>query len=306
MKLSTLALAIAVALRSLASADEVVLRNGSTFVGAVREDGDRVTVEMDYGTVTFKKIDVRSISRGEDVVRTFEDRAAKANGPRELVDVALWGREKGLSRRAEDLLWRVIQLDPDQPDARKALGHEYVGGRWLHGDALQTARGLAKVQDQWVPAEVAERRLDRQAFDQQERDRIELAARVAAQRHEQEMLKLSLERERIELERKFEEQRAIEAERMRITMDWAMRTGTWGHPQNPPSHWNRDPQPDCPPPAAVPAPRPPVTPSPRDFSPLPPTPPTVLPITPPYRQPPMRQPHPKNEPKEDEEKDKKR
>ena len=46
-------------LASAVSADELVLKNGSAFSGIVREEGDRVIVEMDFGTMSFKKIDVR-------------------------------------------------------------------------------------------------------------------------------------------------------------------------------------------------------------------------------------------------------
>ena len=56
-------LLLSLALASAALADELVLKNGSSFNGIVRESGDKVTVEMDYGTMTFKKVDVRSISR---------------------------------------------------------------------------------------------------------------------------------------------------------------------------------------------------------------------------------------------------
>src|SRR5204862_4833854 len=43
------------AMATAALADEVVLKNGSAFSGIVREEGDRVVVEMDFGTMAFKK-----------------------------------------------------------------------------------------------------------------------------------------------------------------------------------------------------------------------------------------------------------
>lgn len=305
MKTSMLILAVLAALASSASADELVLRNGSTFVGAVREEGDRVTIEMDFGTMSFRKVDVKSVIRGQDTVRDFEERCARASGSKELVDVALWGREKGLGRRADDLLQRVLKLDPDQSDARKALGFERIGGQWLKDDELQVARGFLKVDGKWLPRDSAQRQLDRQAAARLEQDRIALEARIADQKHEEEMVRLAQERERIEIERKDAERRAIELERIRIDIERA--------------RWYGDPRPYGAPtwceslpgyaPSTTAAPAPTVkhsTSTPRDYSPIPLTPPTVLPISPPWQKPITKstQAASKNDKKDDDEKDK--
>ena len=72
------ALLLSLAMVSAAAADEVVLKNGSAFQGVVREQGDKVVVEMDYGSMTFRKVDVRSIQRGEDVFTQFQEKARVA------------------------------------------------------------------------------------------------------------------------------------------------------------------------------------------------------------------------------------
>jgi hypothetical protein len=269
-----------------ASADEVVLRNGSSFSGAVREDGDRVTIEMDSGTITFKKVDVRSVTRGDDVVKTFDERAAKASGSKELVDVALWGRDHGLKNRSDDLLERVLRVDPDQPDARRILGYERVNGLWLRGDDLKIAQGLVKLDGKWMSGQDAQRELQRRESARIESDRNALDARVADQKHEEEMVRLALERERLEIERKVAEAQAAELERLRIEAErreYSIRA--------------QGPLPaDGPAPATTPAPVPapaptPVKPAPPVVRPLPP--PTTVPIPPPSvtpRPPEVRQP----------------
>jgi len=194
-------LAIVLALASAASADEVVLRNGSAFTGLVREEGDRVIVEMDFGTMSFKKVDVRSISRGVDPMTEFDTKLKAATDIKGMVDVAAWAREKGLGTRATDLYRKILTLDSDQPDARKALGYEKVNGQWLAGDELMVARGFVKVNGRWLTKETAELLLQQQENSRAELERLALDKRIADQRHEQEMTKIGIERDKLELER---------------------------------------------------------------------------------------------------------
>ncbi|MBV8879889.1 MAG: hypothetical protein JO332_08005 [Planctomycetaceae bacterium] len=277
------------ALTATAAADEVTLHNGSTFVGAVREEGDRVSVEMDYGTMTFKKVDVKAIRRGEDTVRGFEERVARANRATELVEAALWGREKGLTRRADDLLQRVIRVDPDQPEARKALGHERVDGQWLHGDALLTARGLQQVDGKWVPKADAQRLLDRREAARAAVERNTLDRRVADQKHEEEMQRLALEAERLELERQGAARVAIEQEQLRSRLDRNRWYGASRLDLQP--LW-------CETPAAPPSPPPAQTVTPPAVHGPPSRPqrePSVLPISPPWQRPALHSSQPRSE-----------
>lgn len=194
-------LALCLALASAALADEVVLRNGSSFTGLVREEGDRVIVEMDFGTMSFKKIDVRSISRGNDPYTEYETRLKAASDVKSMVELAAWAREKGLGNKAVELYRRILTLDTDQPDARKALGFEKVGGAWLEGDDLMVARGYIRVNGRWLTKDTAEQILAQTEASRVENERMQLAKRVADQQHEQEMRRIALERERIEIER---------------------------------------------------------------------------------------------------------
>lgn len=184
-------------LAAACAADEVVLKNGSTFSGVVREDGDRVIVEMDFGTVTFRKRDVRSISRGEDLLSQFQEKSKGATTVKAMMELASWARDKGLVGRANELYRLVIVLDPDQPEARKALGYDKVNGQWLSGDELMVARGFIKLNGKWVTKETADRAAELEAQSRIESDRVDLARRVADQRHSEEMSRIALERERM-------------------------------------------------------------------------------------------------------------
>ncbi|HLY75664.1 MAG TPA: hypothetical protein VKU80_16195, partial [Planctomycetota bacterium] len=194
-------LALSLALASTVLADEVVLKNGSAFSGVVREEGDRVVVEMDFGTMTFKRVDVRSISKGNDPYSEFETRAKTATDVKGLLELAVWAKGKGLGTKSTELYRKVLSLDPDQADARKALGYEKVAGQWLTGDDLMVARGFVKRNGRWLAKDTAERLLEQDELARQENDRIDLEKKLADQRHEEEMTRIGLERDRLEAEK---------------------------------------------------------------------------------------------------------
>lgn len=194
-------LLLSLALGSVVLADEVVLRNGSAFSGIVREEGDKVVVEMDFGTMTFKKQDVRSITRGEDPIREYEEKAKTATTVKSMLELASWAREKGLAGRANDLFRKIIGIDPDQEQARKALGFEKINGQWLTGDDLMTARGFVKVNGRWMDRGTADRIMELEAQGRVEADRLALEERMADQRHAEELTRLALERERLEIDK---------------------------------------------------------------------------------------------------------
>jgi hypothetical protein len=249
-----------VSLASAALADEVVLRNGSVFTGIVREEGDRVIVEVDFGTMAFRKVDVKSISRGEDPIRGFLEKSKSATDVKGMLSLAGWAREKGMGSRANELYRKVVVLDPDQAEARKALGYEKINGQWLTGDDLMTARGFVKFNGRWLAKETAERMQELEAQGRIEADRIALETRVADQRHSEELTRLSLERQRLEVERLREER------------------GWWGR-----YGWGFGPSPFG---GVVGYILPPPLPS--SLQTVPPTPPTVIPLGSPSPVPPSR------------------
>jgi hypothetical protein len=261
IKLLLLGIAASGILLPSAFADDLVLHNGSTFSGAVRVEGDRVTIEMDYGTMSFKRVDVKAITRGVDMVRTFEERAARAEGSKELVGVALWGREQGLSHRSDDLLNRILRLDPDQAEARRALGYERVHGQWLKDDDLRTARGL--------PRKDSRRDVERN----------EPEARIVDPGLTEEMQRLARAAEQVEIDRQGSE--APMAELQPIPID--DERNSWSGPALVPFD---DPAVSFPPPpASLRPPQPAAQQASSSPTPHPIAPPSVLPPSPPWQRP---------------------
>jgi hypothetical protein len=150
---------------SVAVADEVVLKNGSKIEGAVTEDGDKVTIDVGSGTITFDRSQVKSINKPDGLNQEFERRVkeAKPDDAEAQYQVHLWARQQeGLKARAERQLRKVLEIDPNHEKARRAMGYVNHKGVWLTQDELKATLGLVRYNGGWVTAETAEklRRLD--------------------------------------------------------------------------------------------------------------------------------------------------
>lgn len=200
-----------------ATADEVVLRNGSVFSGLVVDHGDRVSVQMDYGTMTFRKIDIREVRRTEDPLRDLEKKVGAAVTSKQMFETALWARDQGLVGRSNDLLEKVIQIEPDHEAARRLLGYERHEGAWLRGDDLRVARGYIRHQGRWLKKDTVEQLLAQEAAEAIELERQKTLRAEAANAREIELQKVAVERERLEVEREW-----IRKSR------WWSQGNTWG------------------------------------------------------------------------------
>ncbi|HXX92907.1 MAG TPA: hypothetical protein VEN81_04690 [Planctomycetota bacterium] len=194
-------LALSLPLAGGAAADELVLKNGAALSGVVREEGDKVVLVLDFGTMTFPRSEVRSIRKTEDPLTELVEKLRTAKDAKGYFEVALWAREKGLDTRANDILRKVIALDPDHEGARKALGFQKIDGRWLEGDELMMARGFLKVNGRWLPKDTVERMQQNDKELMIENERRQTAERIAELQHDLESARLQIERERQDVDR---------------------------------------------------------------------------------------------------------
>jgi hypothetical protein len=190
--------AVAVALSLPASADEVILRNGSVFSGIVREEGDKVVLEIDCGTMTFRRSEVREIRRMEDPLKELDRKAPGVRDAAGYYDLGSWAKGKGLSTRANELFRKAIDLDPDHEGARRALGYQKFEGRWLTEDETMAAQGYVKHEGRWLKRETVELLIEQANQARIEADRQATAERIARMQRDVEMEKLAVEREKIE------------------------------------------------------------------------------------------------------------
>ena len=148
------------AMVSAASADEVVLKNGSKIEGSVQEDGNKITIDVGSGTITVDRSEVKSINRNGGLIEEFDRRAkdARPDDAEAQWQVYTWSRQhEGLKSRGERQLRKILEIDPNHEGARRALGFVNHKGVWLTQEESKATLGLVKYNGDWVSAETAER-----------------------------------------------------------------------------------------------------------------------------------------------------
>ena len=152
------ALAVLLGASLPALADEVVLRNGARFEGDVRESKDTVTVVMDFGSITFKRIDVARIERGPSAILVFDGRLVLLK-PDDLdgrFELAMWALDNHLDQRATSLLEHILKRDPNHAGAREALGYRRHQGKWVTEEEYYREQGLVPFRGEWMKREIVE------------------------------------------------------------------------------------------------------------------------------------------------------
>src|SRR5208282_2158573 len=70
-------------------------------------------------------------------------------------ELAQWCLKHKLTAQREVHLRRVIELDPDHVEARRALGYSQIGGKWETRDDVMTQRGYRWYKGKWLlPQEI--------------------------------------------------------------------------------------------------------------------------------------------------------
>ena len=139
---------------SVAAADEVQLTNGRKITGKVtRKDANKVTVEVGAGTIVLDAKEVSAVNPGRTALDEYQDKwtgVKDSQKASDFLNLAKWAADNKLTRYLPGLYFRVIALDADNAEARAALRHEKVGGKWLTFEEAQTARGLVLHEDRWI------------------------------------------------------------------------------------------------------------------------------------------------------------
>ncbi|RMG08316.1 MAG: CAP domain-containing protein [Planctomycetota bacterium] len=130
-----------------ARADRIVTVGGGVLRGKiVRESARAVELRDSRGLVVrVPRDEIEEVVREDGAAEFARRRAALA--PHDVegrVALARWAKGQGLHDEARRLLEEVLELAPDHPFARRALGYRRVQGRWLRGAALARARKQAR------------------------------------------------------------------------------------------------------------------------------------------------------------------
>lgn len=202
-----------------ASADEVQLRNGRTIKNCIaKQDGSKVNLEVGVGTMILDASEVESIKEGDCALKQYAGKRASIESSKKASDwygLATWCKSEGIPKHVTGLMQKVIELDANHAEARKALGHSNVGGKWMTFDEANAARGMVQFEGKWMsPIEMELIR----------RKRVEAAERKAAEAE----AKAKRKRDEAEMRAAAEEYWAAQMEAMRQAQEqarWARRYG---------------------------------------------------------------------------------
>lgn len=138
---------------SSALADEVVLRNGHKVVGIQTEENDRIVVETGFGKVIYPRDQVVSVTKGETPMHAWPVRYAeieKSSNAADFTKLAAWAKENGMPRYVPDLMKRAMELDPENAEARAALGFVRHQGKWVTQSEFRQQQGQVQDRGRWV------------------------------------------------------------------------------------------------------------------------------------------------------------
>lgn len=142
----TLTFVLAAMAASILRADVYELKDGGSVVGDLvkRSDGGDFVIKTAEGVeVTLEREQLQRIAPRSDAADEYTARSRTTpdtpDGHRFL---AKWCNEHGLTREGDLHLARVAELDPEDEAARRSLGYQQVGGRWLTHEQVMATRGM--------------------------------------------------------------------------------------------------------------------------------------------------------------------
>jgi hypothetical protein len=154
-----------IAVSSPARADVFELRDGGSISGALVERTDEGVYKIRTAEGAELSLDrnlVQRIVPQNETMAEYERRSRTAPDTAEAHrELAAWCREHQLDDQLEHHLRRVVDLDPTDEDARRSLGQQKVGDRWLGRDDVLKQRGLIFFEGKWrTPQDIAIRQRD--------------------------------------------------------------------------------------------------------------------------------------------------
>lgn len=119
--------------------DVLLTKEGKKVAGKVFGDtAAAVTMETSYGKVTTHRAEVRHVYLGDELREEFKRRleGCKDNAPA-LRELLVWTKEWQLPVQREYVAYKLLQLYPQDPQARMEAGYSPgAGGRWVLGNSI--------------------------------------------------------------------------------------------------------------------------------------------------------------------------
>lgn len=143
------------------AAEIFVLRNGSRIVGellnADESPREKFVVLTESGAkLTFTKDQVEQMLHPRPNELEYEKiKAGYSDTAEAQWQLAMWCQDKNLVPERKKHMQRVIELDPNHLEARRALGYSKVEGKWTTQDELMKSRGYVLYKGRWrLPQEI--------------------------------------------------------------------------------------------------------------------------------------------------------
>ena len=162
--------------RGTSRADEFVLTSGAKIRGQWLNRQERSAgfylVETEYGgNVRLDSSAVASVRRPIRAESDYERFAPRAKDTIEdQWKLAQWCRKHGLKQQAKEHARRVIELDPQHADARRAAGYGFIEGRWVLRREHLEDKGYVRYQGEWRLPEEIKLQQSRQAIEHAQKD----------------------------------------------------------------------------------------------------------------------------------------
>ena len=103
------------------------------------------------GQITLDAAQVKEVKRQTAADQKYDrQRVNYPDTPEGQWKLAEWCRENRMPTQRKTHLERVIALDPEHGQARRALGYVQDNGRWIQQDALMAENGYVRYHGQWV------------------------------------------------------------------------------------------------------------------------------------------------------------
>lgn len=142
-------------------ADIFRLRNGGIVEGQlVKQDGESYRVRTPVGTVVLPRDSVEAVEKAPSVFDEYDARVAKLE-PSAAANVALakWCQGQNLKAEAKRHYQAALKLDPEDAEARTALGYVKVGAVWVRSTSRKPAASQPADNDPQAPEQVDEAKL---------------------------------------------------------------------------------------------------------------------------------------------------
>ena len=159
-----------------AHAEIFVLTHGGRVEGQWlnRDDAKPDTYEIEMlagGRITLSASLVEDVIVQSEALRRYEELLPKVPHTVEgHLDMAERCRKAGLKTQREFHLQKVLELDPNQADARRGLGYSQVDGQWIRADEWFQNQGYVRHKGGWRLAQEVDldSRHDRQVIEEKE------------------------------------------------------------------------------------------------------------------------------------------